>query len=138
MSNFNFRCILSTTFIVFTLISPNFVQTKDIKSSAPTFNDYNKSTTISGSISTAHNVTNQLIESDIVELRQFNGTKTIVDDAAKIPKTKAEFTVKTIKSGRNNDSVMRAALRLAARQGLEAMIDLYDKKEPNLLKKGKF
>lgn len=36
------------------------------------------------------------------------------------------------------DSIIRAALRVAARQGLEAMVELYDKKEPNLLKKGEF
>lgn len=36
------------------------------------------------------------------------------------------------------DSNFRSALRVAARQGLEAMIELYDKKEPSLRNKGQF
>lgn len=35
-------------------------------------------------------------------------------------------------------NIFRSALRVAARQGLEAMVELYDKKEPNLIKKGQF
>lgn len=35
-------------------------------------------------------------------------------------------------------TIFRTALRVAARQGLEAMVELYDKKEPNLIKKGQF
>lgn len=33
-------------------------------------------------------------------------------------------------------NILRSALRVAARQGLEAMTELYDKKEPNLIRKG--
>lgn len=33
-------------------------------------------------------------------------------------------------------TIFRTALRVAARQGLEAMVELYNKKEPNLMKKG--
>lgn len=56
--------------------------------------------------------------------------------------SKQLITIKTLKSektiNRNGkDSVIRAALRVAARQGLEAMVELYDKKEPNLLRRGK-
>lgn len=51
------------------------------------------------------------------------------------------FTVKTIKLSKtderdDNDSVIRAAMRIAARQGLEAMIELYEKKEPNFMRRG--
>lgn len=42
-----------------------------------------------------------------------------------------------ISADRNGkDSIIRSALRVAARQGLEAMIELYDKKEPSLRNKG--
>lgn len=84
---------------------------------------------------------NRSIGSDVESPGKLNASTTATaaayeDDEAEDVQLTKEFTIKTIKSGKNNDSVMRAALRLAARQGLEAMIDLYDKKEPNLLKKG--
>lgn len=42
-----------------------------------------------------------------------------------------------ISADRNGkDSIIRSALRVAARQGLDAMIALYDKQEPNLRNKG--
>lgn len=35
-----------------------------------------------------------------------------------------------------HSNILRSALRAAARQGFEAMVELYDKKEPNLISKG--
>lgn len=35
-----------------------------------------------------------------------------------------------------DSNLFKSALRVAARQGLEAMVELYNKKEPNLIKKG--
>lgn len=52
------------------------------------------------------------------------------------------FQLKSISSSENGErngrvSVTRAALRIAARHALEATLNLYDKKEPNMLQKGK-
>lgn len=41
----------------------------------------------------------------------------------------------TERNGKESN-ILRSALRVAARQGLEAMTELYDKKEPNLIRKG--
>lgn len=37
---------------------------------------------------------------------------------------------------RGKNSTLREALRLASLQGLDAMIDLYEREEPEILKKG--
>lgn len=52
------------------------------------------------------------------------------------------FQLKSISSSENGErngrvSVTRAALRIAARHALEATLNLYDKKEPNMLQRGK-
>lgn len=41
----------------------------------------------------------------------------------------------TQRYGKDSD-LLKSALRVAARQGLEAMVELYNKKEPNLIRKG--
>lgn len=43
----------------------------------------------------------------------------------------------TERNGKESN-ILRSALRVAARQGLEAMVELYDKKEPNLIRKGQY
>lgn len=54
------------------------------------------------------------------------------------------FNIKRTQLGKDNaansarTSAMRSALRLAAIEGLEAMNNLYDRKQPNLIRKGKF
>lgn len=52
------------------------------------------------------------------------------------------FQVKSISSSENGErngrvSVIRAALRIAARHALEATLNLYDKREPNMVHRGK-
>lgn len=42
----------------------------------------------------------------------------------------------TIARNAKHSNILRSALRSAARQGFEAMVELYDKKEPNLFSKG--
>lgn len=42
----------------------------------------------------------------------------------------------TQRNGKESN-ILRSALRVAARQGFEAMIELYDRKEPHLISKGK-
>lgn len=42
----------------------------------------------------------------------------------------------TIARNAKHSNILRSALRVAARQGFEAMVELYDKKEPNLISKG--
>lgn len=52
------------------------------------------------------------------------------------------FQLKSIRSSENDErdgrvSVTRAALRIAARHALEATINLYDRREPNMVHRGK-
>lgn len=45
-------------------------------------------------------------------------------------------TKQTTERNGKESNILRSALRVAARQGLEAMVELYDKREPNLMRKG--
>lgn len=50
--------------------------------------------------------------------------------------TAAAPNEQTFARNAKHSNILRSALRAAARQGFEAMVDLYDKKEPNLISKG--
>lgn len=77
-------------------------------------------------ISTAKQITTTTVKENTTKISDQNFT-----DSNRI-----QLGTSTNRNGK--DSIIRAALRAAARQGLEAMMELYDKQEPNLLSKGQY
>lgn len=74
------------------------------------------------------------INSDRIEIRSSNETTdlpAVIKDASNIPQND-----QTTERDGKQSNILRSALRVAARQGLEAMAELYDKKEPTLISKG--
>lgn len=58
---------------------------------------------------------------------------TAIDNDYQLTTVQSEST--TERNGKDAN-LLKSALRVAARQGYEAMVDLYNKKEPNLISKG--
>lgn len=66
------------------------------------------------------------------DLAQFE-LPTAIEKESQLNNIQSEQT--TQRYGKDSD-LLKSALRVAARQGLEAMVELYNKKEPNLIRKG--
>lgn len=66
------------------------------------------------------------------ELAQFE-LPTAIEKESQLNNIQSEQT--TQRYGKDSD-LLKSAVRVAARQGLEAMVELYNKKEPNLIRKG--
>lgn len=57
-------------------------------------------------------------------------------DISALPEATTTVNKKKNKNKKRKNTVFNEALRTAALQGLNAMIDLYERKEPELLRKG--
>ena len=77
-------------------------------------------------------------ESEIYYIRPMNEARKTNKDISALPEATTITTIlKKNKNKKRKNTALNEAVKDAAQQGLNAMIDLFERKEPELIKKGK-
>lgn len=81
-------------------------------------------------------ITNDHVVNSTNNTNLTNSSTTAAPEIANINSPKAEARIKLKNNKRRKNSAISEAIKLASLQGFNAMIDLYDRKEPEILRKG--